>query len=64
MCTAKQPDPPPVPPPPPDFLSEQSAIAKEVQEQNQKRVFAGLSSTIVTGASGVLGKTRTTKGPQ
>lgn len=63
MCSApKSPTPPPVPPPAPDFNSEQAAIATEVQEQRQKRAFAGLASTIATGAGGVLTKTRTSRG--
>lgn len=62
MCTAKQPEPPPIPPPPPDYTSEQASMAAQVQDQNQRRLFAGLASTIATGAGGVLTKTRTTRG--
>lgn len=62
MCSPSQPKPPPVPPPIPDFNDEQAAIASEVQDQNQKRAFAGLSSSIATGAAGVLTKTKTSRG--
>lgn len=62
MCSVSKPEPPPVPPPPVDYDSQQAAIATEVQDQNQRRLFAGLASTIATGAGGVLSKTRTTRG--
>lgn len=53
----------PVPPPPPDFMDEQVALAQQVQDQERKRAFAGLSSTIATGAQGVLTPGRTTLNP-
>jgi len=63
MCSVSPPKPPPIPPLPPDYQSEQAAIASTVQSERQKRVFAGLSSTIATGSGGVLaGKTLTTRG--
>jgi hypothetical protein len=64
MCKVDPPTPPPVPPTPPDYQSEQAAIASTVQEERQKRIFAGLSSTIATGSGGVLTKASTTRGPQ
>jgi hypothetical protein len=64
VCNVDPPQPPPVPPPPPDYQSEQAAIASTVQEERQKRIFAGLSSTIATGSGGVLTKTSTTRGAQ
>jgi len=62
MCfqQPKAPSPPPPPPPPPDFSDEQVALAQQVSEQERRRVFAGLSSTIATSAQGVLNPGRTT----
>ncbi len=62
MCTSS-PKPPKVPLPPPDFSDQQAALAIDVERQKQNQLFAGLSSTIVTGASGVLDPTRTTSNP-
>ena len=62
MCT-KSPKPPELPPPPPDFTDQQAALALDVEKTKQNQLFAGLASTIVTGAGGVLGPTRTTKNP-
>ena len=63
MCSGGAPKPPKVPPPPPDFSDQQVALAIDVQKQKQQQIFAGLSSSIVTGAAGVINPSRTTKNP-
>lgn len=64
MCAPSAPKPPPPPPPPPDFTDEQAALAVNVEQQRQRQLFAGLNSTIATGASGVLAPARTTANPR
>lgn len=61
MCSSA-PKPPPPPPPKPDFKEEQVALAAQVQRDRSKQIFAGLASTIATGAGGVLTQTSTTAG--
>jgi len=60
VCSAPNISPPEIPPPPPDFSDQQAALAIDVERQRQKKAFAGLASTIVTGASGVLKPAKTT----
>jgi len=52
-----------MPSPPPDFTDEQIALAAQVGEEERKRAFAGLSSTINTSAAGVLTPGRTSLNP-
>lgn len=61
MCTGNPapPDPPPVPAPPPDYTDEQVALSREVADQEKKRAFAGLSSTLTGTASGAVNPGRT-----
>jgi len=64
MCSApKPPDPPPPPAPPADLFDEQVALAQTVQDEERRRVFAGLNSTIATSAQGVVNPGRTTLNP-
>ena len=62
MCTST-PKQPQVPAPPPDFSDQQAALALDVERTKQQQLFAGLSSSITTGASGVLSPSRTTTNP-
>lgn len=59
MCSSS-PKPPKILPPPPDFSDQQAALALDVEKLRQQQIFAGLSSSIVTGAAGVVNPTRTT----
>lgn len=59
MCTST-PKAPKIPAPPPDFSDQQAALALDVERTKQNQLFAGLGSTIVTGAGGVLAPGRTT----
>ena len=59
MCSVDIPK-PTIPAPPPDFTDEQIAMTRKVSQQNRKRMFAGLASTIANGPQGVTGEARTT----
>lgn len=63
MCSSPTPPQAPIPPPPVDFSDEQVALATQYEQENRRRVFAGLSSTINTGAQGVISPGRTTLSP-
>ena len=62
MCNVDMPK-PTVPAPPPDFTDEQMAMSRKIHNQNRKRMFAGLASTITNpgGAAGVQTGASTTK---